>query len=139
LRRTAVALSIVTTLIASGAPPHGARAALPDGIWLFADKLAIRAFDCGGLLCGQVVWLRNPALRTRTMCGRTAIWGLQPTGPGQWSGGWLYDPENGKTYNVSAELTSVDVMTARVYEGLRMFGRTEVLRRIPAGSLEGWC
>ncbi len=133
------ALSVVTILIACGAMPGPARAAVPEGVWLFADKLAIRAFDCGGLLCGQVVWLRNPALRTGAMCGRTVIWGLRPADPRRWSGGWLYDPENGKTYDLSAELTSADAITARVYAGLAIFGKTEVLRRIPSRSLEGWC
>lgn len=140
MRRKALAVVLIAAVLtASGALSRPAGAAVPEGVWLFANKLAIRAFDCGGLLCGQVVWLRNPALRTRTLCGRTAIWGLQPTGPQSWSGGWLYDPENGKTYDVSAELTSGDEITARVYEGLPMFGRTEILRRIAAGSLEGWC
>ena len=29
--------------------------------------------------------------------------------------GWLYDPKDGNTYNITAELTSSSIITARVY------------------------
>ena len=30
--------------------------------------------------------------------------GLRPDGPDHWSNGWLYDPQDGNTYDVTAEL-----------------------------------
>ena len=48
----------------------------------------------------------DPSLRQRHLCGLTIIWGLQPDGPSRWTGGWLYDPKDGVTYDVTAELTA---------------------------------
>jgi uncharacterized protein (DUF2147 family) len=116
-----------------------ADALVPEGTWLIADRVALQIFDCDGLLCGKVVWLRNPALRTAADCGRTIVWGLKPAGAAQWSGGWFYDPEDGTTYNVSARMLAADRITARIYASISWLGRTETLTRIPSRSLPGWC
>ncbi|MBN9560209.1 MAG: DUF2147 domain-containing protein [Alphaproteobacteria bacterium] len=116
-----------------------ARAAVPEGVWIVAEKVAVRVFECSGKLCGQIVWLRNPALRTPEMCGRTIIWNLQPNGAAQWDDGWFYDPEDDKTYSVDAHQESPDLITARVYLGAPFFGRTETLRRVSLGELDGRC
>jgi uncharacterized protein (DUF2147 family) len=123
----------------AGCPPASAETARPEGTWIVGNRVAIAVFDCGGLVCGQIVWLRNPALRTREMCGRTIVWGLAPDGPARWSNGWFFDPEDRSTYNLSAELRSPDMITARIYKGISLLGRTEILKRIPPRSLEGWC
>ncbi len=114
-------------------------AAVPEGIWTVGDRVAVRIFDCSGDLCGQVIWLQNPALRTPAICGRTIIWGLRSSGPEQWSGGWFFDPENGSTYNVSARLTQADVIAADIYRGLPILGRHETLRRISLEALTSRC
>lgn len=119
--------------------PGPTRAAVPEGVWLVGGKVAVRVFDCAGLLCGRIVWLANPALRTPEMCGRTIIWGLQPNGAAQWDDGRFYDPEDGKTYDVKAELQSPDTISARVYLGMPFFGRTETLRRVSPDDLAGRC
>jgi uncharacterized protein (DUF2147 family) len=116
-----------------------ARATVPEGVWVVAEKVAVRVFDCSGKLCGQIVWLRNPALRTPAMCGRTIIWNLQPSGAAEWDDGWFYDPEDDKTYNVDARQVSPDLITARVYLGTPFFGRTETLRRVSLADLDGRC
>ena len=64
---------------------------------------------------------------------------LRSTGPNRWADGWLYNPEDGKTYNISAELRSADVLVARIYLGLPLFGQTKVLHRVLRGTSEGWC
>ena len=81
----------------------------------------------------------DPALRQRRLCGLTVLWGLRPTGPDRWGGGWFYNPDDGKTYNVSAELRSADLIVARIYSGVRLFGETKTLLRVPHGTSEGWC
>jgi uncharacterized protein (DUF2147 family) len=116
-----------------------AEPAVPDGTWLVNQRVAFDVFSCRNTLCGRIVWLRNPALRTSEMCGRTIIWGLTPDGPTQWNDGWFFDPENGATYNVSARVESNDRISARIYRGFSMFGRTEILTRIASRSLPGWC
>ena len=128
---------------------------VPEGTWLLANRVAVQVFECSGQLCGRIVWLvrprtadgqldvdhlnPDPTLRQRPLCGLTIIWGLQPNGQGHWSSGWLYDPQDGVTYDVTAELTAPDTMSARVYRGVPLLGRTEVLTRDPELSVDGRC
>jgi uncharacterized protein (DUF2147 family) len=79
------------------------------------------------------------SLRQRHLCGLTIIWGLQPGAADHWTGGWLYDPKDGVTYDVTAELTTPTTISARVYRGAPLFGRTETLVRDPQLSLDGRC
>jgi uncharacterized protein (DUF2147 family) len=128
---------------------------VPEGTWLLANRVAVQVFECSGLLCGKIVWLvrprtpagqpdvdrlnPDPALRQRPLCGLTIIWGLQPDSPGHWSNGWLYDPQDGNTYDLTAELPAPDRISARVYRGVPLFGRTEILIRDPELSSDGRC
>jgi uncharacterized protein (DUF2147 family) len=116
-----------------------AEAPVPDGTWLVSQRVALDIFPCQNALCGRVAWLRNPALRTREMCSRTIIWGLTSDGPALWGNGWFFDPEDGDTYNVSAHVDTIDRISARIYKGVSLFGRTEILTRISPRSLPGWC
>ncbi|MFE0756981.1 DUF2147 domain-containing protein [Inquilinus sp. NPDC058860] len=136
-------------------PRSTAWAAALQGVWLIGGKAAVQMFDCDGLLCGRIRWLQNardpqnqavrdknnpePALRQRQLCGLTIISGMRPTGPDRWEGGSFYNPDDGKTYGVSAELKSADVLVARVYAGIPALGETKTLQRIPHGTSEGWC
>lgn len=129
--------------------------AVPQGVWLIDGKAAVQIFDCGGLLCGRILWLQtprdaqdqlsrdrhnpDPALRQRRLCGLTILWGLREAGPNRWEGGWFYNPDDGKTYSVTAELRSADLIVARIYSGLRIFGQTKSLFRVAHGRSDGWC
>ena len=42
--------------------------------------------------------------RNKPIKGMVILWGLKPAGPGQWAGGTVLDPENGKTYKSKIEL-----------------------------------
>ncbi len=125
--------------IALCAVVSAARAETPDGIWLVEHKAAVRLFACENALCGSVVWLRKPSLRTAGMCGRVIIWGLHPTGAGRWGNGWFHDPENDTTYHVSAIQVSPDEIAADVYPAISWLGETVDLLRIQPRSLNGWC
>lgn len=156
LRAGCVAPWLAAVMLAS-APARCdiAAGAVPQGVWLIDSKVAVQIFDCGNLLCGRIVWLRmarnsegqpdrdkknpNPALRQRPLCGATIFWGLHPTGPDRWGGGTFYNPDDGKTYNVSAELASADTLIARIYEGIRLFGKTKILHRVPYPPPNGTC
>ena len=132
-------LVTVGLLVSLQCQTGSAEPAVPDGIWLVNQRVAFDVFSCQNALCGRIVWLRNPALRTSEMCGRTIIWGLTPDGPTQWNGGWFFDPENGATYNVSARVESSDRISARIYRGFSMFGRTELgLVRDRVRQLSHW-
>lgn len=150
LCRGALAILLLMTV---GALP--ASAVVPGGTWMFANRVALQIFDCGGMLCGKIVWLLrpdnpagqpdidylnpDPVLRQRHLCGLTIIWGMQSDGQEQWSNGWLYDPKDGITYNITAERTSPRIITARVYRGIPLLGRTEILVRDPPLRVDGRC
>jgi uncharacterized protein (DUF2147 family) len=130
-------------------------AAVPQGVWLIDSKVAVQIFDCSNLLCGRILWLQtprdpqgqldrdknnpDPVLRRRRLCGLTIFWGLHPEGSDRWGGGRFYNPDDGKTYSVSAELRSADLIVARIYLGIPLLGQTKILHRVPHGTSEGWC
>lgn len=87
-----------------------------EGEWLTQSGSGkVRIAPCPNQLerlCGQITWLRrpedakakdannpDPALRTRTILGLPMLWGFKQAGAGRWSGGKIYDPEAGKTYD----------------------------------------
>ena len=152
-KRSFCSACVILLLMTAVALP--ASSTVPGGTWMFANRVALQIFDCSGLLCGKIVWLLrpdnaagqpdldnfnpDPALRQRHLCGLTIIWGMQSNGQGQWSNGWLYDPKDGITYNVTAELTSPSIITARVYRGMPLLGRTEILVRDRPLRVNGRC
>jgi uncharacterized protein (DUF2147 family) len=155
LRRTARAAWLVAALSSSfPVPGTAASAMVPDGAW-FIDGTggAVQIFDCDGLLCGRIIWLwtardiagrpasdkknPDPAFRQRLLCGLTILQGLQPAGLDHWNSGSLYNPDDGVTYRVSAELRSANVFVARIYLGVPVFGETKTLLRVPHLRSEG--
>jgi uncharacterized protein (DUF2147 family) len=136
-------------------PPVSAGPSIPQGVWLIDGRAAVQIYDCAGLMCGRILWMvepRNaegeldrdkhnpdPALRRRTLCGLTMLWGLHPDGPDRWRDGWFYNPHDGVTYRVSARQTSADVLIARIYIGVPLLGQTKTLIRVPHGVSDGWC
>jgi len=106
-----------------------AYAAPAEGTWLSQDGATkVRLSDCGGKLCGTVVWLHepidrdtgkpktdklnpDPAKRARPMIGLQVAGGLAPDGPDKWSGR-IYNADDGKTYQASFQVQSE--RTARV-------------------------
>jgi uncharacterized protein (DUF2147 family) len=127
-----------------------------DGAWLIdGTGAAVQIFDCSGLLCGRIIWLErardaagrlaydnknpDPVFRQRPLCGLTVLHGLHPAGLDHWNSGSLYNPDDGKTYSVSAELRSADIFVARIYLGVPLFGETKTLLRVPRLRSEGWC
>ncbi len=154
--RAALSAAAIALLSVSPAVSHTAAwAAASEGVWLLEGEAALQTFNCGGLMCGRIVWLQrpsgphgeprgdennpDPALRQRRLCGLTILWGLHPVGPDRWQGGWFYNPDDGETYSVSAELRSADVLVARIFLGLPFFGETKTLLRVPHRASAGWC
>jgi uncharacterized protein (DUF2147 family) len=127
-------VAVATALIAWCAP---AGAAPVEGTWKVQD-LVLDVFNCQKAFCGKVVWTKSPQ-RRQADCGRTIVWGLSPDGPKTWSGGSIYDTTDGNTYRLSATLESDGTLHARIYRGVPLLGKTEVLTRVPPRSLDGWC
>ena len=157
LRRAARAAWLVIALTSFAVPGTAASAIVPpDGAWLIDGAAAVvQIFDCSGQLCGRIIWLRtardtagrlasdnknpDPAFRQRPLCGLTILHGLQPAGLDHWNSGFLYNPDDGRTYRVSAEPRSADIAVERIYLGVPLFGETRTLLRVPRLRSEGWC
>jgi uncharacterized protein (DUF2147 family) len=112
-------LTLAAVLLSLAAGP--APAADPaEGLWLVKKKDAkVRVAPCrdhADLLCGEVVWLKDPqdpdggspkhdrhnpdpALRQRPILGLAIVRDFHAAGPGRWEGGKIYDPHTGKTYD----------------------------------------
>jgi uncharacterized protein (DUF2147 family) len=84
------------------------------------------------------VWIKDPNRRP-SQCGRMIIWGLGVSGPSEWTGGSILDPDDGTTYQLAAKLQPDGALRARIYKGVQLLGRTKILRRIDLASLTGRC
>jgi uncharacterized protein (DUF2147 family) len=100
-------------------------AASPLGTWYTADKDSqVRIANCGGALCGTLVWLKAPndpatgrpkldknnadaAKQSRPLLGVGIVLGMRPSGPNAWSGN-VYNASDGKTYTGSFTMTGDD-------------------------------
>src|SRR6188472_3594939 len=97
-----IAAVAAAMLAAPSARAQGAGEA--TGVWLTqAGDARVRISKCGGGICGVIVGLKqpidpatgkpqvddknpNPALAKRPIIGLTLFSGMQPAGPGKWSG-----------------------------------------------------
>jgi len=130
--------ALLLLVLACPAVSIGRAVASPvDGTWII-DDLGLDLFDCQNLVCGRIVWIKDPHRRP-SQCGRTIIWGLGMAGPSEWTGGSILDPDDGTTYQLAAKLQPDGALRARIYKGIQLLGRTKILRLINLGSLTGRC
>ncbi len=133
----AIATRIAMCLVAALALSRDVEASPVDGAWSIRG-LALHIFDCQRLVCGRIVWLNDPAQRP-SQCGRTIIWGLEVRGRNEWGGGSILDPNDGNTYRLSAVYEPDGTLHARIFKGIPLFGKTEILTRVDLHSLKGLC
>ena len=98
------------------------------GKWKLEDGTAIvEVYKNGDVYNGKIVWLEKPteadgspavddnnpdkALRSRKLIGLNMLSGLKKNG-GEYTGGTIYDPGNGKTYNCSMKVEG-DILKVR--------------------------
>ena len=98
------------------------------GKWKLEDGSAIvEVYQEGEAYNGKIVWLQNPTeadgspavdennpdakLRSRQLIGLNMLSGLKKNG-GEYTGGTIYDPGNGKTYNCSMKVDG-DILHVR--------------------------
>jgi uncharacterized protein (DUF2147 family) len=113
-------LVAATLLIAIGTA-GSALAADATGNWLTeGGKSRVKIADCGGALCGSIVWLKEPndeggkpktdknnpdaGKKTKPLIGVQIVLGMKPNGANKWAG-QVYNAEDGKTYSGNITLT----------------------------------
>ena len=108
LRVAAIALAVLGLA--------GPACADPIGTWLTENgRSRVKVADCGGALCGTIVWLKEPndpetgrpktdknnadaGKRSRPLIGVPIVISMRPNGSNKWSG-QVYNAEDGKTYS----------------------------------------
>ncbi len=102
-----------------------ALAADPFGTWSTEDKKGkVRIADCGGALCGTLVWLAEPldpetkqpktdknnvdaAKQSRPLLGIPIVLNMKPASANTWEGK-VYNSRDGNTYSGSFTLTGAN-------------------------------
>jgi len=119
------------------------------GLWNTMDRGAqFEIYKCGAEYCGKISYLKepnypstdeqglaghpktdrsnpDPSLRTRTLLGLPLIEGFRHTGANEWTGGRIYNPEDGRKYCCKIWLEGNNQLKLRGYLGFSLFGRTE--------------
>ena len=116
-------------------------AADPQGTWLSGDGgTKVKISNCGGKLCGNVVWLQkpndpatgkpktdalnpDPAKQSRPMLGLQVVHGLAPSGTNKWSG-QIYNADDGSTYASNVSVTGADTLRVEGCVGALCGGET---------------
>jgi uncharacterized protein (DUF2147 family) len=142
MRSTLVSL----LLLASFAGPAAFAQDTPAGLWRTIDdktgkeRSVIRITESGGVYQGSIEQLlnRQPDDDPQGLCrkcegerkdqpivGMTVLWGLKQTG-GEYTGGDILDPKNGKTYRAKMKLIEGGKkLEVRGFIGVSLFGRSQ--------------
>ena len=106
-------------------------ASSPTGVWLdHTGRGAVEITDCGGKLCGHIVWLKDAA--NISTCGRQVIGNVKPMTSGKWDGGWIYDPEKDSKYDVEITQQTDQKLKVMGYAGVKFLSETMIWTRAPA-------
>ena len=110
------------------------------GKWKLEDGTAIvEVYQQGDAFNGKIVWLEkptqedgtptvdknnpDPALRKRQLIGLNMLHGLKSNGK-EYTGGKIYDPGNGKTYNCSMKVEGKVLKVRGSLDKKGLLGRT---------------
>jgi len=116
-----------------------------EGLWyndVKSAKIQITK-ESNGKFYGKVVWLKEPLkngkpkvdemntdekLRSRPRLGLPVLADFVKDGDNKYSGGTIYDPNNGKTYSCKMTYKG-ETLDIRGYIGISLFGRTTTWSR----------
>ncbi|MBL7719101.1 MAG: DUF2147 domain-containing protein [Flavipsychrobacter sp.] len=142
-------IAALALLISAASLAQGLPADKIIGTWESVDaspRLRFEFYKQGSKYLGRLLYASNmyeadgktpkrdhknpdPKLRSRSRYGITNITGLEYE-EGEYTGGTLYNPEEGRTYSVKAKLKNADELDFRGYVGISLLGKTMKFRRI---------
>lgn len=123
------------------------------GLWLdHTGDGVIEIAACGpeavDKLCGRIVWLREPndaagrplsdgnnpepSQRSRPICGLPILGALVAQQDGTYDDGWIYDPRQGKAFDVELSLIGPDRMQVMGYKGIKLLNKKFVWTKTTA-------
>lgn len=145
LGRRALVLGMLATSLA---PAAGEAERSAEGYWTTIDddgktpSSVVEIFAHRGKLFGKIVKLIKPrekdprctecdgARKNQRILGMQILRDFTADGDGEWSGGYILDPRNGKEYKCQLELLDGGRrLKVRGYIGIALFGRTQHWQR----------
>jgi uncharacterized protein (DUF2147 family) len=146
-------LSFFVGLVIAVSQAHAADSEDILGVWNTDGKEAeIRIYKCGIKHCGKIVWSKdqnypadskegtpgtprldhnnpNPKLRKSPIIGLQILYDFMFAGDNLWTGGKIYNPDNGKTYSGKMTLVSPNQLNVRGFIGISLVGGTTTWTR----------
>ncbi len=146
-------LSLLFGLVIAVTSAHAAGSQDILGVWDTEGKDAkIMIYQCGAKYCGKIVWSNepnypadsregtpgapvldhnnpDPKLRKTPLIGLQILKDFTLIGDNSWTGGRIYNPDNGKTYSGEITLVSPHQLKLRGYIGISLFGSTTTWTR----------
>lgn len=116
------------------------------GVWLSTDgKGQVQIYKEGNKYFGKLIWLKEPngakgnpkldannpdeSQRSKPLIGALLLRNFKYD-DGEWNGGRIYDPQNGKDYKCYLKLKDPKTLNVRGYIGFSLLGRTEVWTKV---------
>ncbi|MFV5703313.1 DUF2147 domain-containing protein [Flavobacterium sp. XS2P12] len=105
--------------------------------WSPKKDAKIEIYKKGAFYYGKSIWVASPgkdsenpigALQKRDILGIELLTNFKFNN-GEYSGGRIYDPESGKTYDCKMSLIE-NKLQVRGFVGISLFGRTEIFERV---------
>jgi uncharacterized protein (DUF2147 family) len=143
---------VLMALAATFAMACAAAEPTPAGLWKTIDdsskveKSLVRITEANGVYSGRIEKILDPAAKPDAVCdectgelkgkpivGLTILRGIKKSAEteGQWDGGTVFDPNNGKTYKARLKPSEDGKkLEMRGYIGTPMFGRSQVWVRV---------
>lgn len=140
----------------AAAPVPPAPPPTPQGVWIdHTGRGAVEIMPCvpdaapgapeAKNLCGRIVWMKQPnddkgqplrdslnknaARRAQPICGLQIIGDVKPQPNGSWDNGWIYDPEQGSSFDLELQLRNPETLQVKGYMGVKFLSETFVWRR----------
>lgn len=118
------------------------------GTWLNGSKKGhVQIYEKEGRYYGKLVWLSIPndpatgkpkldakngdeSRRSRPLMNLPVLYNLQFRSDNVWDDGKIYNPEDGKEYNLKMTLKDANTLDVRGYMGVSLLGKTQTWVRI---------
>jgi uncharacterized protein (DUF2147 family) len=143
--RVLVAATLVWLALGLGLAAQAAEGDV-TGWWLDESKRGgILIEPCGDKMCGTLGWMLHPLdakgnpkfdtknpdpkLQNRPICGMKLMGGFTKSGPGEWEDGWIYDSDDGQTYDSKFKLLPDGTLKLRGFVGISLLGQSQVWTR----------
>ena len=88
---------------------YGMRGLIADGLLMRVSSInreAEKDYALHQRFLADAYQAMNPALRSRPIVGLQMMRDFAPAGPGRWTGGKIYDPNTGRTYDSKMSLSA---------------------------------